>query len=316
MTARPVIASAVVLAAAVATMSAAPGWMSKPYNTWTDLELKEVLNDSPWADKGSISYVKTNGASSQPIEDVVVVSWVSALPMRQAALRQQMGATPTPSKEAEAVLAQTITNYVISVKVSGGAQSSSYASNASVMQAETFLRRDGKPPLAAVQSDARMLDKDGKVVEMPAPRGGGPAPGGPGGPAAPGGSAPPAGRSQQMGVVPSAFQRGGGGGGIGGGGGGFGGPPGGGGGPRATTSVMLYMFPKTDAITSADKEVELVTKLCSRGFGGFGGGGGRGGAPGAGAGAPPAAGGGANCQYNVKKKFKLKDMVYNGELAL
>ena len=72
---------------------------------------------------------------------------------------------------------------------------------------------------------------------------------------------------------------------------------------------MLYMFPKTDAITIADKEVEFVTKLCSRGFGG---GGGRGAAPGASPAAAPA----SNCQYNVKKKFKLKDMMYNGELAL
>jgi len=75
---------------------------------------------------------------------------------------------------------------------------------------------------------------------------------------------------------------------------------------------MLYMFPKTDAITIADKEVEFVTKLCSRGGGGFGGGGGRGAAPGA----APAAAGASNCQYSVKKKFKLKDMMYNGELAL
>jgi len=303
-----------VLAGAVAALNGAPSWASKPYYTWTDLELKEVLNDSSWADKGGISYIKTNGASSQPIEDVALISWVSAVPMRQAALRQQFGASTTPSKEAEALLAQTLSQYVVSVKVSGGAQSSSYATNASGMQAETFLLREGKPPIAAVQSDARMLDKDGKVVEMPAPRGGGGRqPGAPAAPGAPGGAAPPAGRSQQMGVVPSAFQRGGGGGGFGGGGGGFGGPPGGGGGgPRATTSIMLYMFPKTDAITIADKEVEFVTKLCSRGGGGFGGGGGRGAAPGA----APAAASASNCQYSVKKKFKLKDMMYNGELAL
>jgi len=309
-TGRRLIATAVVLAGAVAAVNGAPSWASKPYYTWTDLELKEVLNNSPWADSGGISYIKTNGASSQPIEDVALISWVSAVPMRQAALRQQFGASTAPSKEAEALLAQTLSHYVVSVRVSGGAQSSSYATNASGMQAETFLLRDGKPPIAAVQSDARMLDKDGKVVEMPAPRGGGGLQ--PGAPGAPGGAAPPAGRSQQMGVVPSAFQRGGGGGGFGGGGGGFGGPPGGGGGPRATTSVMLYMFPKTDAITIADKEVEFVTKLCSRGGGGFGGGGGRGAAPGA----APAAGGASNCQFNVKKKFKLKDMMYNGALAL
>ena len=74
---------------------------------------------------------------------------------------------------------------------------------------------------------------------------------------------------------------------------------------------MIYVFPKTDVITIDDKEVEFVTKLCGGFGGGFGGGGGRGAA------APAAgAGGGASCQFNVKKKFKLKDMMYNGELAL
>ena len=75
---------------------------------------------------------------------------------------------------------------------------------------------------------------------------------------------------------------------------------------------MLFSFAKTDAITLADKEVEFVTKLCSQGFGR--------GAPGAGApgaGAPGGqAAGASNCQLNVKKKFKLKDMVVKGELAL
>ena len=57
--------------------------------------------------------------------------------------------------------------------------------------------------------------------------------------------------------------------------------------------MMIYVFPKTDAITIDDKEVEFVSKLCGPSFGG-----GRG-----------AAGGGApagNCTLNVKKKFKLK----------
>ena len=289
MNGRLLIASAVVLAGAVASVNGADSWASKPYNTWTDVELKEVLNDSPWAGKGSITYSQTKGGTPSAIEDVALVSWVSAVPLRQAAVRQQLGATPSPSKEAESVLSQPMTFYVVSVKITGGPSSASYGNSAARMQADSFLMRDGKAPILSVQSEGRVLDKDGKVIEAPAPRGG--APGAPGGPGAPA----PAGRSQQMQILPTAaaFQRGGGG--FGGGGGGFGAPQGGGNRPRGVASVMVYMFPRTDAIAAGDKEVEFVSKLC--GGGGFG-------------------GGAATCQYNVKRKFKLKDMTYNGELAL
>jgi len=188
-TGRHLITSVVLLAGAVASVSGAASWASKPYYTWTDLELKEVLNDSPWASKGGITYVKTNGASSQAIEDVALVSWVSAKPLRQASVREQLGVTATPSKEAEAYLAQPLNFYLVAIKVSGGNASSGYATNAARSQAETFLLRDGKPPIAAIQVDGRQLDKDGKVIETPAPRGGAPgAPLPPG--AAPGAPAP------------------------------------------------------------------------------------------------------------------------------
>ena len=45
----------------------------------------------------------------------------------------------------------------------------------------------------------------------------------------------------------------------------------------------MYRFPKTDAITLDDRDVEFVTKLSG---------------------------------IDVKKKFKLKDMVFDDQLAL
>ncbi len=55
--------------------------------------------------------------------------------------------------------------------------------------------------------------------------------------------------------------------------------------------TIYFMFPRSAGIDVADKEVEFVLKLA-------GGGGGRGGG------------------LDVKKKFKLKDMLYKGELSL
>ena len=104
---------------------------------------------------------------------------------------------------------------------------------------------------------------------------------------------------------------------------------------------FYYFFPRTEEISLADKEVEFFMKLQRPGGagqrgggragreGGAGGGGasagGRGGGAGSGAGGgrPGAAGGGrgggaafALFGKEIRRKFKLKDMVYNGTLAL
>ena len=254
-------------------IGAAEVWDTKPYNTWTDSELKQVMSDSPWAGKGGITYIRTQGATSPAIEEVALVSWVSALPMRQGAVREQVAAGTTLPPEVESALAKPLEVYGIAVRVSGGMGSSGYARNVAAMQAETFLLREGKPPIRAFNSEGRMLDKNGKVVEMPAPP-----PRGSGAPGQGGGAAPPGGQP-----------------------GGFGGGGGGGGGGRSAnrdgSSLLLFAFPKSDAITLDDKEVEFVTKLCAPSFG-------------------PAVPGQQACQYNVKKKFKLKDMVVKGALAL
>jgi hypothetical protein len=106
--------------------------------------------------------------------------------------------------------------------------------------------------------------------------------------------------------------------------------------PPTTASLVIFRFPR-DEITLEDKEVEFVTKLCG-GFGGLRGtvpigqpAGGRGPVFELSAGAQRDAGGGAappggapvrmgdplpTCNYLVKKKFKLKDMVVKGELQL
>src|SRR5688572_20444401 len=106
--------------------------------------------------------------------------------------------------------------------------------------------------------------------------------------------------------------------------------------PATTASLLTFRFPR-DPITLDDKEVEFVTKLCRDGSAsgasvtpaadsvqpqlGFaasaqrGGRGdfpqGRGGGQGARMGDPSPA-----CNYHVKRTFKLKDMVVQGDLAL
>jgi hypothetical protein len=66
------------------------------------------------------------------------------------------------------------------------------------------------------------------------------------------------------------------------GGGGRGGV-GGGGQDDGVTATLLLGFPKDDAITAEDNEFEVITVIGA---------------------------------YNVKRTFKLKDMVFNGALAM
>jgi hypothetical protein len=263
---------------ACVAVGAAEVWESKPFNTWTADELKKVLTNSPWAGKGGVTYTRARGASSQPIEDSAIITWNSALPMRQALAREQLGVMTEVPKEVDAFLAETPGIYVVSLKISGGMGSSGYAAQVAAIQKETFLLRDDKDPIPAIQAEGRVLDKDGKVVEMPAPgarRGG----------AAPGGAPPAGGGAPQFSALPGAAapQRGGGGGGGAPPGGGFGGGRGFGGGVPGGSSVLVFGFLRTDPIVLADKEVEFATKVG---------------------------------QYTVKRKFKLKDMVFKGELGL
>lgn len=244
-------------------------WESKAFTAWSDAELKKFLADSPWAGKGSLTHTRPGG-EARPIDDTVVVTWSSGRPVRQAVVRQSIGQNGTVTPDMEALLAQPQDFYVVTLKIQGASAGS--ATNVQAVVKETFLRRKGKADLGVVQAESHMLDKDGAIIQMPQRGGGrGAVPPGPDGPPAAGGGGGRGG---------GGFGGGGGGGGFGGGGGGgFGGGFGGG----ASTALVVFAFPKTEAITLEDKEVELVSRIG---------------------------------QYNLKKKFKLKDMVVDGELAI
>jgi hypothetical protein len=250
---------------------AAAGVWEKPFTTWTPKEIKELRTDSPWAGKMTLTHVKPGG-DPRPIDDTIVARWSSAVPIRQADLRDALGADGVVTPEMQAALAVPYDGYEVTLTIEG------VSAGVAAMQPvpigrETFLKRDGKPPIAAVKVESRRLDKNGKVIEVPVRQEGGR--GQP--PAAPAAAeaAAPAGDGQTATPAQPAAGRGGGRGGFGGGG--FGGGGGGG------STLMIFVFPKTDPITVADKEVEISTKIG---------------------------------QYNAKKKFKLKDMVINGEPAL
>jgi hypothetical protein len=257
--------AAMIWAVMAVALSAAAFWEEKPFTQWSEKDAEKILTDSPWAGKASITHEKA-GADLGPVPDwKLIVSVRSATPVRQAMARQQLLAGAEASPDLESNLATPHPRYAFAIAKIPQFYRTQLAKSAQV----ATLKLKGKS-VNATEASVMLLDKDGNVVQPPAP--------GPGGP----------GRGRQQAstgvqIVPVA-QRGGGGGGFGGGGFGGGGFGGGGFGEDKSgiTATLFLEFPKGDPITLADGEVELSTVIGT---------------------------------YQVKKTFKLKEMVFKGMLA-
>jgi len=202
----------------------ADGWESTGFTGWSDQTLRELLADSPWAGPATVSRPRTPSTDT-PVIDKAVVTWTTALPMRQALVRQAVGLNGAVTKDAAAYLSLVPNTYVVALLVSGGPSSATYASQAQEVQKETFLMRtDGRSPLEALTVEAQAVDQTGKLITGP--------------------------------VALS---------------------------PEGGSTLFVFQFAKGLALTMIDREVEFATKV-----------------------------GG----YTIKKKFKMKDMVFKGELAL
>ena len=227
-------------------MSAAV-WDDKPFMQWSDKDVDKVLTESPWAGKASLTHEKA-GANLGPVPDwKLIVSVRSATPVRQALARQALLAGGTASPDLEANLATPHPRYAFAIANIPQLYRTQLAKSAQV----AVMKLKGKS-ISASDAGVTLLDKEGKPVQPPAPRGGQAAAG--------------------VQIVP-VVQRGGG----GFGGGGFGQQD-----NSGITATLILEFPKGDAVSPSDGDVELSTVI-----GGYG----------------------------VKKTFKLKDMVLKGTLA-
>jgi hypothetical protein len=238
--------------AGCAVLGAAGFWDTKPFTEWTDKEVETVMTDSPWAGKGTLTHVRQGGGLGSVPDWKIVVTLRSALPVRQALVRQQIGVRGTPTAENEALLSAIGNLYVVSISGlprSLGPQLQNVADAARI-------KAKGKEPIAATQGSALMVDKDGQPVAHRTPTH----------PIQP--------------QIQLIAQRGGGGGARGGGGfgGAFGVDD-----RSGITATLTLGFPKSNAIVAPDQEFDFTTTV-----------------------------GG----YNVKRTFKLKDMIFKGELAL
>ena len=206
---------------------AADLWETTPFTGWTSETMQVLLGASPWAGEATVTRVRTPAPGTPaPLTEKAVVTWTTALPMRQALVREAVGLNGSVPKDAEAYLSATPNTYIVALKIFGAPTSASYAAQAQAVQKETFLiRTDGRNPLDAITVEGRALDSSGRILADPA-----------------------AAQSVDGGAT-----------------------------------VFVFQFSRGLALTMLDREVEFVTKVGS---------------------------------LNIKKKFKMKDMVYKGELAL
>jgi hypothetical protein len=227
-------------AAVCVGISGAGVWDTKPYAEWSDKDLEKVMEDSPWAGKGSLTHAREGANLGTVPEWDLIVAVRSALPFKQALVRRQIGFKGTPTSEHEAMLSASEEFYTVSLgrlprsltpmlqKVADGAE----------------IRRRGKEPIKPINGALMWFDRKGVQVADAAP------------------STP---------RILLAAQRGG------GFGGGFGQDNSG------VTGTLVLGFPKTNPITAADNEFDFVTTVGN---------------------------------YNVRRTFKLKDMIFKGQLAL
>jgi hypothetical protein len=147
-------------------LRAAADWEARPFNTWTDAELKNLLNNSPWAGSGSIGRIKKDGTLGKTPE-TVVVSWTTALPMRQAVARERIGLNGPITKEVEAFLAAPIDSFVVAVKVTGSPEARALAAHAGTAQLATSLTPRDKLAIVSLHAEGVLIDASGKVLQGP-----------------------------------------------------------------------------------------------------------------------------------------------------
>jgi hypothetical protein len=227
------------------TVCAADFWETKPFATWSDKEVRQLLTDSPWSHgvqvvlnvvgrSGALGESegaggRGRGAGGDAGADAgggggrggggrgggtgfvtaapqlkLQIAWRSAMPMKQALVRSQIGAAAPIPEAFQQFLDRPEPQYIVSIE----GLPARYAPALEAMKANAVLKRGNRTSIACTALEAQQV---------------------------------------------------------------------------ATGVVVAFGFPKDDPISAADKDVEFFTKLG---------------------------------QFEIKKKFSLKEMTFHGQLEL
>ena len=172
-----------------AALVAADFWESKPFLDWSDKEAEKMLTDSPWASLIAIPLpnrgpVPTDdgggggrggggrggggggegfGPAAQRVR--ITISWRSAIPLKQATARQQVGKGGTIAADGQEALAREEAAYTIVIQ----GLPPQYARSGPNTSIQALLHRNGKPAIGANQAGAQMT-RGGSLLVINFPR--------------------------------------------------------------------------------------------------------------------------------------------------
>ena len=174
-----------------AALAAAEFWESKPFLQWSDKEVEKVLTDSPWTalvaiplpNRGPVPSGDAGGGGGRggggeggggrgggdfgPAAQRVrlTISWRSALPLREALVRQQAGKSGTLAPDVQAKLEKGDDLYWVAIQ----GLPPQYTRPGPNNSLDGFLRRHGKPAIGAAQAGAQMM-RGGALLLVGFPR--------------------------------------------------------------------------------------------------------------------------------------------------
>jgi hypothetical protein len=120
-------------------------WETKPFTDWSDKEVLELLSDSPWSRRVRVVLNDApGGARSTPTRLTLTISWRSALPTKQALVRNQVGLDRPIPPDSQLILERQEDFYIVSL--SGLPLSYSRATGS--LKNETFLQPAHRAPIS------------------------------------------------------------------------------------------------------------------------------------------------------------------------
>ena len=178
---------------ACAVLAAADFWEEKDFITWSDDEVEKMLTDSPWSQKVTVVVRgrggggggrggggrggggaanlggrgggrRNHGFNDAPPRMALTVSWRSALPVKQAVVRGQIGIDARMSADQQLFLAQQEPLYVVSV--SGfPLQFTRMTQDGTALAAQTILKRDDHDPIPAEHVEVFVGNDETVILE-------------------------------------------------------------------------------------------------------------------------------------------------------
>ena len=160
----------VLLAGAV--LAAADFWEETEFTAWSDKDVEQMMNDSPWAKRLTVRFPRTPRESrggrfggfrpgtSTP-QTRLVIQWQSAQPIRQAMVRGRIEQGGTVDPEAQVFLDQSSPGYVVVVT---GLPGQFGRLTPEALMAEARLERKGKSPIVPVQAHPQRAGRGVAIV--------------------------------------------------------------------------------------------------------------------------------------------------------